>query len=82
MIRPSQSPDLNNIEYIWDYVVGKLRKTSRTSKDHMLTYLLRNTWNGIPKKILRKYILSMKNRCEAVIRAKRWPYILLNKQMK
>jgi transposase len=69
MVWPPQSPDLNPIESIWDYVDCRLRKSSRTSKDHMWTNL-RHTWNSIPKKILRKYIFSMRNRCEAVIRAK------------
>lgn len=69
MIWPPQGPDLNPIESIWDYVDCRLRKISRTSKDEMWTKL-QNIWNGIPKKILQKYICSMKNRCRAVIRAK------------
>lgn len=69
MVWPPQSPDLNPIEAIWDYVDVRLKKSSRTSKEHMWNNI-QNVWNNIPKTVLRKYIFSMKNRCKAVILAK------------
>ena len=69
MIWPPQSPDLNPIEAMWDYVDVKLRKTELTSKGKMWNKI-QSTWNKIPTAVLRKYIFSMKNRCKAVIRAK------------
>ena len=69
MVWPPQSPDLNPIEAIWDYVDVRLKKSSRTSKEHMWNNI-QNVWNNIPKSTRRKYIFFMKNRCKAVILAK------------
>ena len=69
MVWPPQSPDLNPIEAIWDYVDVRLKKSIRTSKEHMWNNI-QYVRNNIPKSILRKYIFSMKNRCKAVILAK------------
>lgn len=69
MIWPPQSPDLNPIEAMWDYVDSRMMKSTRTSPDKMWEQL-QETWNRIPRNILQKYIFSMKKRCEAVIAAK------------
>ena len=69
MVWPPQSPDLNPIEAIWDYVDVRVKKSIRTSKEHMWNNI-QYVWNNIPKSTLRKYIFSMKNRCKAVIMAK------------
>ena len=69
MVWPPQSPDLNPIDAIWDYVDVRVKKSIRTSKEHMWNNI-QYVRNNIPKSTLRKYIFSMKNRCKAVIMAK------------
>ena len=69
MVWPPQSPDLNPIEAMWDYVDSKLKKTERTSQEVMWQNL-QKAWNSIPRAVLRKYIFSMRNRSLAVIRAR------------
>lgn len=69
MVWPPQSPDLNPIEAMWDYIDSKLNRSVRTSQDKMWE-MVQNVWNSIPDEILKKYIFSMKKRCKAVIHAK------------
>lgn len=66
---PPQSPDLNPIEQIWDFLDSHLSKVEKTSKDAMWKNL-QNTWKLVTPKILKKYIYTMKARCHSVIRAK------------
>jgi hypothetical protein len=69
MVWPPQSPDLNPIEAMWDYIDSKLNRSVRTSQDKMWQ-MVQDVWNSIPAEILKKYIFSMKKRCKAVIAAK------------
>ncbi len=69
MVWPPQSPDLNPIEAMWDYVDSKIMNSTRTSQNQMWE-MVQEAWNAIPKKVLQKYIFSMKKRCQAVIAAK------------
>lgn len=69
MVWPSQSPDLNPIEAIWDYIDSRLKKSMRTSKEKMWE-MVQAVWKDIPLDILQKYIFSMRKRCMAVIHAK------------
>ncbi|EFX82090.1 hypothetical protein DAPPUDRAFT_101484 [Daphnia pulex] len=66
---PPQSPDLSPIEQIWDYVKSKMDTTERSSKE-VMWQKIQKEWNKIPKKVLRKYILSLKSRCAACLNAK------------
>jgi hypothetical protein len=43
--------------------------TERSSKEVMWKKIQKE-WNKIPKKVLRKYILSLKSRCAACLNAK------------
>ena len=56
MVWPPQSPDLNPIETMWDYVDSRVLKSARTSKDKMWEQV-QDAWNGIPKKVLKKYCM-------------------------
>ena len=68
---PSQSPDLNPIEHMWNHLKTELRSNSRifaTADD---------LWDGIQevmknenKEMCRKLVSSMSRRVQAVINAK------------
>ena len=62
MVWPPQSPDLNPIEAIWAYVDVRLKKSIRTSKEHMWNNI-QYVWNNIPKSILlEKKLIVMKKK--------------------
>ena len=56
---PPQSPDLNPIEQLWDYLDRELRKEPSSS----------GLWGSIAPSVLNNYVSSMR-RCEAVIAAR------------
>ena len=66
---PSQSPDLNPIEHLWNIVKQSRKGFRATSKDHLFTKI-QEIWRAIPLKTLNKLIASMPNRIEAVLKAK------------
>lgn len=68
---PSQSPDLNPIEHLWDHVKRKLNsyKTHPTSI-YELEKRIVDVWNNIDPKVCEKLVSSMPDRLEAVIRAR------------
>lgn len=66
---PAQSPDLNPIEHLWAYVQNKIRDKNIKNKNQLKEEIM-NAWNGIPKEICEKYVLSMRNRILAVQKAK------------
>ena len=66
---PVQSPDLNPIEQLWALLDEKINK-SRASNLFSLFEQLNETWMNLGTDILQKYVNSMHDRCEAVIKAK------------
>lgn len=67
----SGSPDLNPIEHLWDDVkrqVWSCDPASTTLQD--LQDDVNAEWNGIPQECVVHLIKSMKDRMEAVIRAR------------
>ncbi len=69
---PSQSPDLNPIEHIWEHVDRQLRGRKPTNKDELFS-LIKSEWSKIPLDVLIKLVDSMPRRCQAVIDAKGYP---------
>lgn len=66
---PSQSPDLNPIEHMWDVLENELtgvRAKNATEKFAQLE----QAWGEIQKETIDKLIDSMPRRCQAVIDAK------------
>lgn len=68
---PAVSPDMNPIEHLWDELKRRVRGRSPApaSIEDLKTALIEE-WQEIPQDIIRKLIRSMKNRLQAVIRAR------------
>jgi DDE superfamily endonuclease len=66
---PSQSPDLNPIEHLWEHLDRQIR-TRTYSKTGDLFKALREEWKKIPLDVLINLIDSMPRRCAAVIASK------------
>lgn len=69
---PAQSPDLNPIEHLWQYMKIQLKK--RTIKNiNELKENLKDVWSKIPLEFIKKLVYSMPKRCEAVLNAEGGP---------
>jgi len=64
---PSNSPDLNPIENLWNMVKRNVEKRMPRSLDELESFL-KEEWDLIPDDTLNNLIKSMKNRCREVIR--------------
>lgn len=68
---PARSPDLNPIEHLWDHLKRKVRSrdpaptTLQELKDAVI-----EEWDTIPQEEILKLVRSMRDRMEAVIRAR------------
>ena len=65
---PSQSPDLNPIEHMWEELERRVRAQNYSNLDDFFE-ALKKEWAQIPRSRNEKLIESMPRRCEAVIRA-------------
>jgi len=66
---PSQSPDLNPIEHLWEVLDRRIR-TRTFTKTAGLFKALQEEWTKITIDVLVKLVDSMPRRCQAVIDAK------------
>ena len=66
---PPQSPDLNPIENIWDYMETKLEKMPSTTVSE-LWETLQEIWRSIPSEVILNLVRSMPRRVQAVLKAK------------
>ncbi|CAK9833195.1 Transposable element Tcb1 transposase [Anthophora retusa] len=69
---PPQSPDLNAIEHVWDYLELKTRKHKVTDKQSLKT-ALEEGWKKIPSDFTAKLVHSVPRRLKAVLDAKEGP---------
>ena len=68
---PSQSPDLNPIEHLWNEVDRRLRNnTKRLTSKESLWEMLQEVWEGIEPEFCQKLISSMPNRLADVHKVK------------
>lgn len=66
---PSQSPDLNPIENMWEFVDGKIRDKNYSNLNDLFL-ALQKSWREISEDYINKLILSMPKRCASVIQEK------------
>ncbi|VDO57574.1 unnamed protein product [Haemonchus placei] len=64
---PSQSPDLNPIEHVWEELGRLCSKRPARNKNEKFAQLVRK-WNAIPSTFMQRLIDSMPSRCDAVIK--------------
>lgn len=69
METPPQSPDINPIENLWNYLDTKVREHQVSSKTQLKTALLEE-WEKIPPSFCEKLVNSMPNRLKMVIKNK------------
>lgn len=67
---PSQSPDLNPIEHLWDEIDRSYRQGPRAKNLNELCEKLQIIWESIPLSTIEKLIDSMPARMRAVVEAK------------
>ena len=71
LVWPSQSPDLNPIEHLWEHLKHCLKKYPSPPKGvHELWDRVAEEWNKIPPEVCQTLIESMPRRMEAVMKAK------------
>ena len=66
---PPQSPDLNIIEAVWDYLDRERNKKQPKSTEE-LWQVLEEAWDNLPQDYLRKLQESLPKRVAAVIKSK------------
>uniref|UniRef100_A0A8R1HRX9 Transposable element Tcb1 transposase n=2 Tax=Caenorhabditis japonica TaxID=281687 RepID=A0A8R1HRX9_CAEJA len=66
---PSQSPDLNPIEHLWEELERRLKGVRATNVDQKFSQL-EAAWKTIPLSVVDTLLDSMPRRCQAVIDAK------------
>ena len=64
------SPDMNLIEYIWDYLGKKVRARGNVHNLWDLENALIQEWNKIPNVVIRRYVKSMRGRLAACINSR------------
>ena len=67
---PARSPDLNPIEHVWDLLDRRLRNARNPPQTvAALRQEVVRQWNLLAQNEIRRYIGSMRRRCQAVIQA-------------
>jgi hypothetical protein len=63
---PPQSPDLNVIEQLWDYVERNIREYDISNKNQLKSAIL-EVWQNIPPELTKKLVESVPKRIQAVL---------------
>jgi DDE superfamily endonuclease len=69
---PSQSPDLNPIEHLWEHLDRQLTGRKPSNKDDLFEKM-KVAWNEIPLDVVINLVDSMPRPCQAVINARGYP---------
>jgi transposase len=72
---PSNSPDLNPIENLWNIVKGNVEKRQPKNLTELERFM-KEEWDNIPNTFVINLVRSMKERCELIIKknGERIPY--------
>ena len=65
---PSQSPDLNPIELVWEEMDRRIRKQKPSSEVKLLE-IVHDVWDNLNAEVLNKLVERMPRLCQAVIKA-------------
>lgn len=65
---PSKSPDLNPIENVWSQLSRKVYQNQPQNLQHLRQIII-NEWNNLPQRFFRNFVMSMRARCQACVRA-------------
>lgn len=66
---PSQSPDLNPIEHLWDHLKREIKKFDISSLRELEAKVI-ETWNNIQPEVCKNLVDTMEDRVQCVLRAK------------
>ena len=69
---PSQSPDLNPIEHLWEVLERQMKGRKPSNKDALFAKI-KEEWSKIPLDVLVNLVDSMPRRCAAVTQSKGYP---------
>ncbi|GFT79276.1 transposable element Tcb2 transposase [Trichonephila clavipes] len=69
---PPQSPGLNPIEHLWDFLDRQIRKQEIKTKNDLTKALLEEL-QKIPSSVTQNFVKSVPSRLRAVIKAKDYP---------
>jgi hypothetical protein len=64
---PSQSPDLNPIEYLWAHMKREIAKLKLQNKTALKEAIIR-VWGAIPREVTQNLVYSMSRCVESVVR--------------
>lgn len=67
---PAQSPDINPIENLWNYLDDKINRLKYGSKKMDFYKACLNAWNDIPNDLLQNLVKSIPKRLQDIIAAK------------
>lgn len=67
METPPQSPDINPIEHLWEYLDRKIRSNNQARTKKQLQEVILEEWSKIPFEVTQKLVDSIPNRLKAII---------------
>lgn len=67
---PGNSPDLNPIENCWKIMGNAIAKKKPRNKRELMETIVRVWFHELSEDFIKKLILSMPSRCQAVIKAR------------
>jgi hypothetical protein len=67
---PAMSPDINQIEHIWDVLGRNVWRHHAPQNILQLTNAFIAEWNNLPNNLVQRFVNSMRRRVDALLRAR------------